>query len=245
MSGHENELASLLHPEAPLSDAPAAPDPDESWKKFIIVDMKNEAEPTTGTDPIQLNTSNDKEVYWNYVTKGVHVPRDKKPTLVIMYGPPGCGKSWVLHQFFKQKSREDPIGWDFNQFVHLDPDTLRVCSKEYRMSLSGAHAAKLVSVQREYGDKLVPANLSFALGEKVWTEEGYTVDGKHLALANSALRSQVRDAAGRPHVRGGVRATHLSSARLPLLMPHVASSLARSRSPSCARRCCGGIRWRR
>ena len=39
MSGHENELASLLHPEAPLTDAPAAPDPDESWKKFIIVDM--------------------------------------------------------------------------------------------------------------------------------------------------------------------------------------------------------------
>ena len=58
------------------------------------------------------------------------------------------------------------------------------------MCLSGAHAATLLSVQRQYEGRMEPKELEFTLGGTSWTEPGYAVEGKHLSLANSALRSQ-------------------------------------------------------
>ena len=148
---------------------------------YIIVDKEGKSHPQHGSDPIPLHHESDKEVYWQYVTAG-KTPPDSRPTLIIMYGPLGSGKSWVLEQFKKEHNLDN--------YVQLDPDVLRVCSKEFRLCLSGAHAAQLHSVQRTYGGRLKPTKHVFTLGEETWEEDGYTVDGKFLALAESAIRSQ-------------------------------------------------------
>ena len=46
-------------------------------------------------------------------------------------------------------------GWVATDYVELNPDALRPYSKEYRLCLSGAHAAKLDSVQEKYKDRMV------------------------------------------------------------------------------------------
>ena len=150
--------------------------------EFIIVDNENASDPKEGADPIPVDMKSEKEIYWDLATQEKTPPKSEPPTLIIMYGPPGCGKSWVLKHFAEKH--------DLSNYVHLDPDILRVCSKEYRMCLSGAHAANLISVKQEYGSHMVPKKLIFELGSNTWTENGFAVDGKHLALASSATRSQ-------------------------------------------------------
>ena len=181
-------------PSAAPSSSPSAPTgygtSRESTQRpvnFIISDMKNQADPKSGTDPVPIVTKSDKEIYWEHVTKGRAPPKDKDPVLIIMFGPPGCGKSWVLERFMTTKGKEH--GWTYNDFVLLDPDTLRVVSKEYRLSLSGAHAKRLLSVQQEFHGRLVDKDCEFRLGDHTWTEPGCTVGGKHLALSMSAVRS--------------------------------------------------------
>ena len=51
---------------------------------------------------------------------GVVTPQPKapeKPVLVIMFGPPGCGKSWVLREFM----RTEKPAWSMDDFVLLCP----------------------------------------------------------------------------------------------------------------------------
>ena len=58
------------------------------------------------------------------------------------------------------------------------------------MCLSGEHAKSLLSVQRKYHGKLQRTKCLFELGDKVWEEPGWSVDGKHLTLSMAAVRSQ-------------------------------------------------------
>ncbi len=92
------------------------------------------------------------EQYWKYITRGrPNVERQKKsatlqlrsvpimrPVLVILYGPPGVGKSRCIKSLMQDQS------WNHDDFVHLDPDELRRWgSTEYRNSVSGVNAYKL------------------------------------------------------------------------------------------------------
>ena len=78
-------------------------------------------------------------------------------------------------------------GWAAEEFAHLDPDALRYYSKEYRLSLCGAHAARLDSVKARFGARLRPARWRSPVGGFV--EEGVVADGQWLALAHAGLRS--------------------------------------------------------
>ena len=149
---------------------------------YMIVDTEGEAGPKGGALPIDEDMS-DAERYYEQVTKNKKPPTSGvQPTLVIMYGPPGSGKTRVLEQLYQVMGRSK------DDFVHLDPDRCREFSREYRKSVSGAHAAALESVKKAYGDRLKPTEWTSADGQ--FKEQGYTVDGKYLALANAALRSQ-------------------------------------------------------
>ena len=56
------------------SDDPShvrAAEPAPIREGFLIVDERNESDPKSGADPIQLVTeNNDKEAYWQHVTNG-------------------------------------------------------------------------------------------------------------------------------------------------------------------------------
>ena len=126
-------------------------------ENLVPVDQKNESDPKRGDNLIQIETESDAEIYWDLGDEGRPSgwPKGKwdieRPVLVILFGPPGVGKPWVLREFFKTLKPE----WSLeDDFVKLNPDDLRVCAKEYRYSLSGMHAATLLSVQREYGSRL-------------------------------------------------------------------------------------------
>ena len=43
---------------------------------YIIVDKKGESDPVNGFDPIPARNENDKEVYWQHVTRGKTAPAD-------------------------------------------------------------------------------------------------------------------------------------------------------------------------
>ena len=87
----------------------------------------------------------------------------------------------MLRQFLQER------GWAAEEFVHLDPDVLRYYSREYRLCLCGAHAARLDSVKARFGARLRGARWRSPVGGFV--EEGVVADGQWLALANAGLRS--------------------------------------------------------
>lgn len=135
-----------------------------------------------GAVPIDPDTS-EAELYWKCITAGRSPPSTgTRPVLVIMYGPPAVGKSHALKQLFAK------AGLRQEEFVHVDPDACRTYSREYRLCVSGAHAAKLPSVQAEFGNALVPTVWTSEDGQ--FREDGYTVEGRFLALGLAALRSQ-------------------------------------------------------
>ena len=187
-------------PVAAASEAATAPSPSGK-PAYVIVDVENAAGPIgfgkerrDGLLPINESENNAAE-YWREVTSG-RVAGQSHPWLVVMYGTPGSGKSRALDALCEDK------GWTEGDFVHLDPDALRMYSAEYRSCLSGAYAAKLPSVQAEFGDRLVPTVWRSSDGR--FSEDGYTIDGKFAALANSAIRSQgiIRKAMLWPHKQG-------------------------------------------
>jgi len=102
----------------------------------LVVDEEDAAKEAV---PVEPSVAAEAEQYWARVTVGT--APEAAPRLVIMYGTPGCGKSRVLRRFLRER------GWAAEQFVHLDPDALRYYSKEYRLCLCGAHAARLDSVK--------------------------------------------------------------------------------------------------
>merc|ERR1711924_287201 len=79
-------------------------------------------------------------------------------------------------------------GWSQDQFVWMDPDACRTFAREYRKCLCGAHAAELPGVRARFGEKITP--VTWVSPDGLFREQGYTVDGHFLAVANSALRSQ-------------------------------------------------------
>mmetsp|Transcript_88638 Transcript_88638/g.275563 ORF Transcript_88638/g.275563 Transcript_88638/m.275563 type:complete len:353 (-) Transcript_88638:145-1203(-) len=159
---------------------------DEENLSSDDVDFKTKAVRRKGLVPIEQEES--AEEYWRRVTAGrpSQAALGCPPTLVIMYGTPGCGKSRALEDIVKK------LGWSRTDCVHLDPDALRYYSKEYRLCLSGVHASKLPEVKEKHGSTITPAKWQSPDGQ--FTEDGYTVDvgGKpHFpALAMAALRSQ-------------------------------------------------------
>jgi len=149
---------------------------------YRIVDTAGEAGPKGGAVAIDEDMS-EAELYWADVTKGrTPPPAGTRPLLVVMYGPPGSGKGRCLEELKRRQ------GWRDEMFVHLDPDVCRAYSKEYRLSICGAHAAALPSVQQQFGAQLVRAPWVSADGR--FREEGYAVEGHFLALASATLRSQ-------------------------------------------------------
>jgi hypothetical protein len=150
--------------------------------RYSIVDLSGAATQLGGAIKI-VEDLEDAEKYYDDVTKG-RVPPQKphRPRLIIMYGPPGCGKSYALKELYRLK------GWSQEEFVHLDPDECRMYCHEYRLCISGAHAAKLQSVQEEYGDRLKPTKWISPDGQ--FQEDGLTVDGHYLALSSATMRSQ-------------------------------------------------------
>jgi hypothetical protein len=155
--------------------------------RYSIVDLSEAATPQGGEIDIvedhKKKDLEDAEKYYTHVTEG-RVPPQKpdRPRLIIMYGPPGCGKSYALKELYELK------GWSQEEFVHLDPDECRMYCREYRLCISGAHAAKLPSVQEEYGDRLKPTKWISPDGQ--FQEDGYTVDDHYLALSSATMRSQ-------------------------------------------------------
>ena len=155
-------------------------------QRYLFVDVTAEAGPD-GKDmqvPIDEDMS-DAELYWEDITRG-RTPASvsgARPVLVIMYGPPGSGKSSrCLPVVMQQK------GWKLEDFVTLDPDACRMYCREYRLSISGAHAAKVGSVKSVFGPRLTPT--PWASPDGRFHEDGYTVDGKYLALVHAVRRSQ-------------------------------------------------------
>ena len=150
--------------------------------RYVITDLEGEATPAGGAVPVEEDVS-DSELYWDAISAGRKpAAPGARPLLVIMYGPPGSGKTQALEAL---RARN---GWSADRFVHLDPDACRMYCREYRLGISGAHAAKLESVQREYGERLTPTVWVSPDGK--FREEGVTVDGAFLALKNATLRSQ-------------------------------------------------------
>ena len=150
--------------------------------KYVIVDFDNEAKPDGGAVPLEKDMG-DAELFWEDITKGRKpAAPGTRPVLVIMYGPPGSGKGKALAALYARN------GWRADRFVHLDPDACRVYCREYRLGISGAHASKLESVQREYGEQLTATPWISPDGR--FREEGFSVDGAFLALKNATLRSQ-------------------------------------------------------
>ena len=149
--------------------------------RYSIVDLSEAATPQGGAIDI-VEDLEDAEKYYTDVTKGKQAPQKDRPRLIIMYGPPGCGKSYALKELYRLK------GWSPEEFVHLDPDECRMYCREYRLCISGAHAAKLQSVQEEYGDRLKPTKWISPDGK--FEEDGFTVDGHYLALSSATMRSQ-------------------------------------------------------
>ena len=155
---------------------------DSRSNRYSIVDLVGAADPKGSTIPIEEDLE-DAELYWNIVIDGLKAPQPpQRPRLIIMYGPPGCGKGKALKQLYRLK------GWSPEEFAHLDPDACRMFCREYRLCISGAHAAKLPSIQAEYGDRLVRTEWMSPDGK--FKEDGYTVDGHFLALSKATLRSQ-------------------------------------------------------
>ena len=155
-------------------------------QRYLFVDVTAEAGPD-GKDmqvPIDEDMS-DAELYWEDITRG-RTPASvsgARPVLVIMYGPPGSGKSSrCLPVVMQQK------GWKLEDFVTLDPDACRMYCREYRLSISGAHAAKVGTVKSVFGPRLTPT--PWASPDGRFHEDGYTVDGKYLALVHAVRRSQ-------------------------------------------------------
>jgi len=142
---------------------------------------------------VKIAAGGDFDKYWQAKVAGRKTKEERatEPVLVIMYGTPGSGKSRAVKEVVKR------LGWEESDFVHVDPDEMRYFSEEYRLCLSGAHAAQLPEVREKYGDSLRPAVWRSKVGG--FTQEGFTVDvdGKpHFpVLAMAALRSQpfVRD----------------------------------------------------
>jgi hypothetical protein len=150
--------------------------------RYSIVDLNEAATPLGGAIDI-VEDLEDAEKYYTHVTEG-RVPPQKpdRPRLIIMYGPPGCGKSYALKELYKLKV------WSPEEFVHLDPDECRMYCREYRLCISGAHAAKLQSVKEEYSDRLKPNKWISPVGQ--FQEDGFTVDGHYLALSSATMRSK-------------------------------------------------------
>ena len=142
--------------------------------RYLIVEEEN-----VSSVPVDPGVEAEAEEYWKQVTASASP--ETAPRLIIMYGTPGCGKSRVLQHFLNERS------WTTEEFVHLDPDVLRYYSTAYRSSLNGAYAARLDTVNAEFGGRLQPAQWRSPVGEFV--EHGMQVDGKWLALANAGLRS--------------------------------------------------------
>ena len=150
--------------------------------RYSIVDLSEAATPLGGAIKLDEDLE-DAEKYYEHVTKGRLPPlKPERPRLIVMYGPPGCGKSYALKRLYELK------GWSPEEFVHLDPDECRMYCREYRLCISGAHAAKLPSVKEEYGDRLKPTKWISPDGQ--FQEDGFTVDGHYLALSSATMRSQ-------------------------------------------------------
>ena len=149
--------------------------------RYSIVDLSEAATQLGGAIDI-VEDLEDAEKYYTDVTKGKQAPQKDRPRLIIMYGPPGCGKSYALKELYRLKR------WSPEEFVHLDPDDCRMYCREYRLCISGAHAAKLKSVQEEYGDRLKPTKWISPDGQ--FQEDGFSVDGHYLALSSATMRSQ-------------------------------------------------------
>ena len=159
---------------------------DEHDLASDAIDRKTKEVKRNGLVPIAAG--DEAEMYWQAKTVGrkSKAERGSEPVLVIMYGTPGCGKSRALKAVVEQ------LGWIEGDYVHLDPDECRLYSREYRLCLSGAHAALLPEVKERFGDSLRPAVWRSPVGG--FTEEGFTVDVGGVphfpALAMAALRSQ-------------------------------------------------------
>jgi SpoVK/Ycf46/Vps4 family AAA+-type ATPase len=88
--------------------------------RYSIVDLSEAATQLGGAIDI-VEDLEDADKYYTDVTKGKQAPRKpEKPRLIIMYGPPGCGKSYALKELYRLKR------WSPEEFVHLDPDDCRM-----------------------------------------------------------------------------------------------------------------------
>ena len=205
---------------------------DEADVSSDAIDRKTKEVTRTGLVPISTNHEADR--YWVRQTEGrpSGAALGRPPTLVIMYGTPGSGKSRALRALIAT------LGWRPSDYVHLDPDELRYYSEEYRLCLSGAHASKLPEVQQAYGASLRPATWHSPDGQ--FTQEGFTVDvdGRpHFpVLAMAALRSQDIVRSKMLYGPKVVEMTDAFGARI-LLHPHTRAHARCRMPPSQPRRC--------
>ena len=144
--------------------------------RYTVVDFENEA-----GSSIAPEQGNQADQYYEAVTRD-RAPQPK-PWLIIVYGPPACGKSSVVQHFVTNVAHAQSA----KDYVYLDPDELRYYFEEYRHSINGVHAAKLEAVRREFGDRL--QRLEWRSPSGGFTEEGAAVEGSFLALSSSALRT--------------------------------------------------------
>ena len=160
--------------------------------RYTVVDFENEA-----GSSIAPEQGNQADQYYEAVTRD-RAPQPK-PWLIIVYGPPACGKSSVVQHFVTNVAHAQSA----KDYVYLDPDELRYYFEEYRLSLNGVHAAKLESVRGEFKDRLQRTQWCSPYGG--FMDEGVAVDGAFLALSSSALRTNplVREAMlwGKGHKR--------------------------------------------
>jgi len=149
---------------SPATGAAAADSIGARDGTYCIVDEED-----TAKEQVPPEAGEEAEEYWAHVAGHVAgAMAERHPRLVVMFGVPGCGKSRVLQHFLQER------GWAKGEFVHLDPDTLRFFSKEYRLCICGAHAARLDSVKARFGGRLRAAEWRSPVGGFV--EEGVQVE---------------------------------------------------------------------